>query len=97
MESHISGVIGHMVKSHHELARIVEAKKETAHELSTWLRNIPDDLAFVDVEELQGTYIDISKNVSMYLQSLAALVEAISDNMECIMKEMSPGKDDDEE
>lgn len=88
MESHISGVIGHMVKSHHELARILEAKKHAAHELMLLVRDVPDHLAFEDVEEFQEMYMNVSKSVSMYLNGLAALEEAMGDNLDSIMKEL---------
>ncbi|MFK7694101.1 nucleoside-diphosphate sugar epimerase [Paenibacillus sp. HJGM_3] len=95
MQKRVTSIIGHMAKSHMELARILEAKRlnivNTAHVIGA----LPNtNLQFDGAIAVGSQAIDIAKSVSQYLTSLADLEEAIAENLEVVIKELTDGEEE---
>ena len=93
MEHHTTITIEFMVKSHYELARIIEAERHTAAHTSGivgTIANRPGE--FGDAESAMELSLEAKQSVAAYLSSLGDLEEAIADNLEIILTEMRDGE-----
>ncbi|XEC93401.1 nucleoside-diphosphate sugar epimerase [Paenibacillus tarimensis] len=91
MEQKITSIIQHMAKSHQELARIIQAKKDVVVQMSAVIQAIPDmHGSFKDVDTVSENSIQVAKSVTAYLNGLAELEEAMADNLSDVIKEMTP-------
>ncbi|MEB3100428.1 nucleoside-diphosphate sugar epimerase [Ferviditalea candida] len=97
MIERITSIIVNMVKSHHELARILEAKKDIAVRMSQVINTMPNqEIPFQGVDAVKVHTLSITKSVTVYLNSLADLEEALSENLTLVMNELSENQDDGE-
>ncbi|RAV22067.1 nucleoside-diphosphate sugar epimerase [Paenibacillus contaminans] len=90
MDQQITTVISHMAKSHLELARIIEAKRQSVVHAAKLVTAIPNENP--SVEGFEGTTdfaLQVTKNVTSYLNSLADLEEALAENLTQVMKELN--------
>lgn len=95
MIERITSIIVNMVKSHHELARIIEAKKDVAVRMSQIIHTMPDqDIPFQGVEAVKEHALSITKNVTAYLNSLSELEVALAENLALVVNELSENQDD---
>lgn len=97
MESKITEIVHHMAKSHRELARILEAKRDVAVHAARLTVSIPNETP-VHTEaghiEAAEQSLSINKNLIAYLNALAGLEEALSENLETVMRELNAGGDE---
>ncbi|MFB9751379.1 nucleoside-diphosphate sugar epimerase [Paenibacillus hodogayensis] len=90
MQEEVTLIIAHMAKSHCEMARMLEAKRQSIFNLSHIVSALPNEtVQFDGTDAIAGNSIDLTKNVSAYLSSLADLADAIGDHLEMVVKEMS--------
>lgn len=94
MENKVTEIIGHMAKSHQELARIIEAKKDEVAVMGSLISAIPDNHeASVNNEMLIKNSQNVTKSLTAYLNSLADLEEALADNLSHVFKELQGGSE----
>jgi hypothetical protein len=90
VQQEITSIIAHMAKSHVEMARVLEAKRQSITNMAHIISALPNEtIQFSGAEEIATNSIDLTKSVTAYLNSLADLAEAIGDNLEMVVKEMS--------
>lgn len=88
MEHQVTLSIEHMAKSHQELARLLEAKRDIVVHLSDIINALPDgNISFCDKDDMIKSCSEITTNVVSYLNSIGDLEEALADNLSCVMKE----------
>lgn len=91
MEHHISNIIGHMAKSHEELAHILQAGRDLTVHMSYLIDNIPDqNMSFMDggKDALMEEATELNGSVTAYLNSIGELEDAIGDNLKLVMKQI---------
>ncbi|GAB2694344.1 nucleoside-diphosphate sugar epimerase [Paenibacillus thermoaerophilus] len=95
MQQRITDMIVHMTNSNRELARILEANAEIAVRMAQNIHAIPDrGHTFADPDTLAQNAMELTRSVTSYLNSLAALEEAMAEQLGPILKELA---DDDDE
>lgn len=93
MEHQVTVNIQFMMKSHHELARILEAKRYVATHLSHLVRAIPDQPeSFGTGEKAIALSLEVTQSIAAYLSSLGDLEEAMADNLELVIAELHIGE-----
>ena len=93
MEHQVTISIEFMMRSHYELARILEAKKHAATHVSRVICGMPErPAAFGDGEAALELALEVTQSIAAYLSSLGDLEEAIADQLEIIMAELNPGE-----
>ncbi|NEW04432.1 nucleoside-diphosphate sugar epimerase [Paenibacillus sp. SYP-B3998] len=72
------------------MSRILEAKRVVTSQMASIASDIPDSNPdFEGLGMLQEQALQLTKNVTAYLNSLANLEEAIAQQTEIVMKEMN--------
>lgn len=95
MEEKIDALVGHMAKSHMELARIITAKKDVVFQMSHLIVMLPDrHPSYMEVETLVDNASGVTKSITSYLGGLAELVEAVNDNLTHVMAEMKSANEE---
>ena len=88
MEQHITDTIRHMAKSHVELAKILQEKRDVTVHASNLIYEISDvSISEYDFGTIIESAVEITGSITAYLGSLADLEEAIAANLSCVMKE----------
>lgn len=89
MEQRVTTIISHIAASHHEMSKILEAHRSVSTQMAGIARDIPDSHPhFEGLSMLQEQALQLTKNITAYLNSLANLEEAIAQQTEIVMKEM---------
>ena len=94
MEQRISGIIAHMSRSYHELAKIIRAERQVAVHMAQIIDRIPNHPGFQSPLAITALSGDVADSVTAYLNNLADLEEAIAENLTCVISEL---KDPEEE
>lgn len=95
MEQRVTKIISHIAASHREMSKILATHRSVSTQMATIASDIPDSHPnFEGVGMLQEQALQLTKNITAYLNSLANLEEAIAQQTEIVMKEM---KDPDDE
>ena len=92
MERKITEVVYHMAKSHRELARILEIKRDVTAHAARLTTGIPNEVPVhpeAGHKETADQALSMNKNLVAYLTALADLEDALSDNLGLIMKELN--------
>lgn len=90
MDQQITTIISHMAKSHLELAKIIEAKRQSAVHAAKLIAAIPNENPSMEGHEGTTDFaLQVTKSVTSYLNSLADLEEAVADNLTQVMKELN--------
>ncbi|WP_166240442.1 nucleoside-diphosphate sugar epimerase [Paenibacillus turpanensis] len=90
-----NAILHHMAKSHSELARILEAKRDTIIHAAAVVGGLPDrNTSFCTTEDIAEHSLSLTKNLAAYLYSLSELEEALAENLTCLVKEMQPGDEE---
>lgn len=93
MQHHVTSIIAHMAKSHRELARLLEAKRQSIMNMAQVIFALPSDgVNFPGTSAVSSNAMDVTKSVTSYLNSLAELEEAMADTLEIVVKELSEGE-----
>ncbi len=93
MEQQITANVQFMMKSHHELARILEAKRYVAAQVSHLVRAIPDQPeSFGSGEKAIALSLEVTQSIAVYLNSLGDLEQALADNLELVIAELHIGE-----
>ncbi|NRF95282.1 nucleoside-diphosphate sugar epimerase [Paenibacillus frigoriresistens] len=89
MEQRVTTIISHIAASHREMSRILETHRSVSSQMATIASDIPDSHPnFEGVGMLQVQALQLTKNITAYLNSLANLEESIAQQTEIVMKEM---------
>ena len=89
MEHQVTISIEFMMKSHFELARILEAERHVAAHVCKVINAVPDRPdAFGTGQSAVKLSLELTQNIAAYLSSLGDLEEAIADNLELVMGEL---------
>jgi hypothetical protein len=89
LEQRVTMIISHIAASHREMSRILEAKRGVSTQMASIANDIPDSHPhFEGLGMLQQQALQLTKNITAYLNSLANLEEAIAQQTEIVMKEM---------
>ncbi|MDQ0901542.1 MULTISPECIES: nucleoside-diphosphate sugar epimerase [unclassified Paenibacillus] len=89
MEQQVTMIISHIAGSHSEMSRILEAKRSVSTQMASIANDIPDSHPhFEGLVMLQEQALQLTKNITAYLNSLANLEEAIAQQTEIVMKEI---------
>jgi len=95
MEQKITAIVHHMAKSHRELARILESKRDIVVRAAGLTTYIPSEHGATDgpeaVWEQSGA---VAKSLTAYLNSLADLEEALAENLSTVVKELQASEDE---
>ncbi|MDF2814889.1 MAG: hypothetical protein K0Q81_1089 [Paenibacillus sp.] len=95
MEHQVTSIIGHIARSHYEMARVLESKRESITNISHIITAMPNENLGLGGAKVVGEgALDIAKSVTAYLQSIADLEDAIAYHLETVIKELA---DHDEE
>lgn len=90
MQEEVNSIIAHMARSHCEMARVLEAKRQSICNMAHIVTALPNEtIQFAEAELVATNSIDLTKSVTAYLSSLADLADAIGDNLELVIKEMT--------
>lgn len=93
MEQQVTVSIEFMKKSHHELARIIEAKRYVTTHISHVVHAIPDQPeSFGNGEKAVALSLEVTQSIAAYLNSLGDLEEAMADNLELVIAELHIGE-----
>ncbi|MFE4568589.1 hypothetical protein [Paenibacillus chitinolyticus] len=93
MEREKDALVRHISRSHLELAKILHYKSEVAAHMAGLIGQIPDkNPAFADNETLLSQSVNVTRNVTSYLSSLADLEEALATNLGLVVKELESGE-----
>lgn len=93
MEQHVTANIEFMMKSHHELARILEAKRYVTSHVSHVVRSIPDQPeSFGSGDKAVVLSLEVTQSIATYLNSLGDLEEAMAGNLELVIAELHTGE-----
>ncbi|MCY9668243.1 nucleoside-diphosphate sugar epimerase [Paenibacillus alginolyticus] len=89
MKQRVTTIISHIAASHREMSRILETHRSVSSQMATIASDIPDSHPnFEGVGMLQEQALQLTKNITAYLNSLANLEESIAQQTEIVMKEM---------
>jgi methyl-accepting chemotaxis protein len=89
LQSQITEMIYHMANSQEEMADIIEAKRHVVVHLSLLNHQISDvDPNFGEIQSLMKHSLLVTKNITSYLNSLADLEDAMSENLSYVTREM---------
>ncbi|WP_438448235.1 nucleoside-diphosphate sugar epimerase [Gorillibacterium sp. sgz5001074] len=97
MEHHITQIVHHMAKSQRELARILEAKRDMVVHAARLTNSIPNEAPVTteaDLKETAEQSLAVNKNLVSYLNALASLEEALSDNLGIVVRELNANGDE---
>ncbi len=95
MEQRVTKIISHIAASHREMSRILETHRSVSTQMATIASDIPDSHPNFDgIGMLQEQALQLTKNITAYLNSLANLEEAIAQQTEIVMKEMKDPEDE---
>ncbi|MDF2724508.1 MAG: hypothetical protein K0Q59_4183 [Paenibacillus sp.] len=98
MQDEVNSIIAHMARSHCEMARVLEAKRQSICHISHIVTALPNEsIQFSEAESIATNSVELTKSVTAYLGSLADLADAIADNLELVMKEMAGSPSPEEE
>lgn len=90
LENKVTEIIGYMARSHHELARILAAKKDVVAIMGGLINAIPDDHEASDqYEAILRNSQDVTKSLTSYLNSLGDLEEALAENLTHVFHELT--------
>jgi len=90
VEQQITDTIRHMAKSHVELAKILQEKRDVTVHASNLIYEISDgSVSEYDFGTIIEGAVEVTDSITAYLGSLADLEEAIAENLSCVMKEMA--------
>lgn len=90
MQHEVTMIIAHMAKSHCEMARVLEAKRQSIVNLGHIVSALPnEEIQFEGKDVIADNSVELTKSVTAYLSSLADLADAIGDHLELVVKEMS--------
>lgn len=82
-------IISQIAASHSQMARIMETHRHVSTQMAAIAGGLPDSHPqFAGLEMLQKRALQLTKNVTTYINSLAELEEAIAKQTEIVMKEM---------
>jgi methyl-accepting chemotaxis protein len=89
LQNQITEMIYHMANSQEEMADIIEAKRHVIVHLSLLNHQISHvDPNFGEIQSLMKHSLLVTKSITSYLNSLAELEDAMTENLSCLMKEM---------
>ncbi|OCT14003.1 nucleoside-diphosphate sugar epimerase [Paenibacillus pectinilyticus] len=89
MEQRVTTIIAHIAASHGEMAKILETHRHVSTQMAGIVQELPDSHPdFAGLENLQKRALQLTRQVTAYLNSLADLEEAIAKQTEMVMKEM---------
>jgi len=95
VEQEVTSIIAHMAKSHSEMARMLEAKRQSIFNMAHVVTALPNEtIQFQGADMIASNSIDLTKSVTAYLNSLADLADAIGDHLELVVKEMTPQEEE---
>jgi hypothetical protein len=90
MEEAITSMLQHMAKSHLKMANILGSKSSVGVRMAYLIDSIPNyNPGFEGLESMMTQSLEITKNVTAYLNSLADLEEAIASNLGLILKALN--------
>ncbi|MGG1515669.1 hypothetical protein ABE504_09675 [Paenibacillus oryzisoli] len=89
MEQQITTVIAHIAASHRELAALLASHRHISSRMAALVGDLPDSHPeFQGLGVLHKRSLQLTKNVTSYVSSLAELAEEVAKRTEIIMKEM---------
>jgi hypothetical protein len=89
MQELMTEIVVHLSRSHQQMARILDAKRQVTVRMAHMVQAIPDE--HPQLNGLNGLLVsssNVTKSVIAYLNSLADLQEAVADNMSYVIKAM---------
>ncbi|MFD2612384.1 nucleoside-diphosphate sugar epimerase [Paenibacillus gansuensis] len=89
MEQQVTSIIGHLAKSHMEMAKIIESKRHIIVQMASIMDEIPDYPSFCELQQMTQSSVLVVDSVTSYLNSIADLEEAIAENLTSVMQELS--------
>lgn len=89
MEERVTEIVSHIAASHSQMAQILETHRHVSTQMAAIAGDLPDSHPeFAGLAMLQVRALQLTKNVTAYLNSLAALEEAMAKQTEMVMKEI---------
>ncbi|KRF00395.1 hypothetical protein ASG89_26535 [Paenibacillus sp. Soil766] len=89
MEERVTKIISQIAASHSQMGRILETHRHVSTQMAAITGDLPDSHpGFAGLEMLQKRALQLTKNVTVYLNSLAELEEAMAMQTEIVMKEI---------
>lgn len=98
MQDLMTEIVVHLSKSHQQMARILDAKRQVTVRMAHLVQALPDEHPkFNGLDGLLDSSSQVTKSVVSYLNSLAELQEAVADSMTNVVKAMGDSTTAEEE
>lgn len=89
MQELLTEIVVHLSRSHQQMARILDAKRQVTVRMAQLVQALPDENPqFNGLDGLLDSSSQVTKSVISYLNSLADLQEAVADSMTNVVKAM---------
>jgi hypothetical protein len=95
MQELLTEIIVHISRSHQQLARILDAKRQVTVRMAQMVQALPDEHPQLNgLDGLLDSSSNVTKSVISYLHSLAELQEAVAGSMTHVVKAMGDSADE---
>ncbi len=95
MQELLTEIVVHLSRSHQQMARILDAKRQVTVRMAHLIQSLPDENPQLNgLNGLLDSSTNIAKNVIAHLNSLADLQEAFADSMTNVIKAMGDSADE---
>lgn len=95
MEQHMTKVLTHIAASHRELAALLASHRHISSRMAAIVGDLPESHPqFQGLGVLHKRSLQLTANVTSYVNSLAELTEEVAKRTEIIMKEMQESHDE---
>lgn len=95
MQEVLTEIVVHLSRSHQQMARILDAKRQVVVRMAHLVQALPDENPqFNGLDGLLDSSSQVTKSVISYLNSIAELQEAVADSMTNVVKAMGDSADE---
>lgn len=95
MQELLTEIVVQLSKSHQQMARILDAKRQVTVRLAHLVTSLPDEHPQFDgIEGILESSSNVAKSVIAYLNSLADFEEAVAESMTNVVKAMGDSADE---
>jgi hypothetical protein len=95
MQELLTEIVIHISRSHQQIARILDAKRQVTVRMAQMVQALPDEHPQLNgLDGLLDSSSNVNKSVISYLNSLADLQEAVADSMTHMVKAIGGSSDE---
>ncbi|BBI35020.1 nucleoside-diphosphate sugar epimerase [Cohnella abietis] len=95
MQELLTEIVVHLSKSHQQMARILDAKRQVTVRMAHMVQALPDEHPQLSgLDGLLDSSSNVTKSIVSYLNSLSDLEEAVADSLTQVVKAMADSDDE---